>query len=86
MADDHDDGPIDAEEVVRSLEEVRGRLRTAIWALHGMHQDVQALTVDDLAGLEQLMTETVDHLLTPAYEAVSQMLLGANSGGAVTTH
>jgi hypothetical protein len=86
MADDHDDAPIDAEEVVRSLEEVRSRLRTAIWALHGMHQDVQALTVDDLAGLEQLMTETVDHLLTPAYDALGQMLLGANSGGAVTTH
>ena len=32
-----------------------------------------------------LLTETLDHLLSPAYDAVSQML-GATSGGAVTTH
>lgn len=85
MADQQDEGPIDAQEVLRSLEDVRSRLRTAIWALHGMHQDMSALTVDDLADLEHLMTETLDHILSPAYEAVSQ-LLGATSGGAVTTH
>lgn len=85
MADEHEDGPIDAQEILRSLEDVRSRLRTAIWALHGMHQDMAALTVDDLADLEHLMTETLDHVLTPAYEAVSQMI-GATSGGAVTTH
>lgn len=85
MADQHEDAPIDAQEVMRSLEDVRSRLRTAIWALHGMHQDMAALTVDDLADLEHLMTETLDHLLTPVCDAVSQ-LLGATSGGAVTTH
>jgi muconolactone delta-isomerase len=85
MADQHEDGSVDAQEVLRSFEDVRSRLRTAIWALHGMHQDMAALTVDDLADLEQLLTETLDHILTPAYEAVSQML-GAASGGAVTTH
>lgn len=85
MADEHDDAPIDPQEVLRSLEDVRSRLRTAIWALHGMHQDVGSLTVDDLADLEHLMTETLDHVLTPAYEAVSEML-GAAAGGAVTTH
>jgi hypothetical protein len=85
MADQHEDAPIDAQEVVRSLEDVRSRLRTAIWALHGMHQDMAALTVDDLADLEHLMTETLDHLLSPVCDAVGQ-LLGATSGGAVTTH
>jgi hypothetical protein len=86
MADQHqDEGPIDGEEVLRTLEDVRSRLRTTIWALHGMHQDVSSLTVDDLVDLEHLLTETLDHLLSPAYEAVSQMV-GATSGGAVTTH
>ncbi|MBX3025739.1 hypothetical protein KF840_12600 [bacterium] len=86
MSDEHqDEGPIDAQEVLRTLEDVRSRLRTTIWALHGMHQDVSALTVDDLSDLEHLLTETLDHLLSPAYDAVSQML-GATSGGAVTTH
>ena len=85
MADQHEDAAIDAQEVLRSLEDVRSRLRTAIWALHGMHQDMAALTVDDLADLEHLMTETLDHLLSPACDAVTQ-LLGASSGGAVTTH
>lgn len=85
MAEEHDDGPIDAQDVLRSLEDVRSRLRTTIWALHGMHQDMSSLTVDDLADVEHLLTETLDHLLSPAYEAVSQML-GVTSGGAVTTH
>ena len=85
MADEQEDGPIDPQEVLRSLEDVRSRLRTTIWALHGMHQDMGSLTVDDLADLEHLLTETLDHLLSPAYDAVSQML-GASSGGAITTH
>jgi hypothetical protein len=85
MADEHEEAPVEGQDVLRSLEDVRSRLRTTIWALHGMHQDMSALTVDDLADLEHLLTETLDHLLSPAYEAVSQML-GASSGGAVTTH
>jgi hypothetical protein len=85
MADHHEDASIDPQDVLRSLEDVRGRIRTMIWALHGMHQDMGALTVEDLADLEHLLTETLDHILTPAYDAVGQ-LLGAASGGAVTTH
>lgn len=86
MADEHhDDGPIDAQEVLRTLEDVRSRLRTTIWALHGMHQDLSSLTVDDLSDLEHLLTETLDHLLSPAYEAVSHML-GSTHDGAETTH
>ena len=85
MANHHEEAPIDAQEVVRLLDDVRGRLRTAIWALHGMHQDMSALMVEDLADLEHLMTETLDHMLSPACDAVGQ-LLGASSEGAVTTH
>jgi len=85
MAEDHEDGPITAQDVLRTLEDARSRLRTTIWALHGMHQDISSLTVDDLADVEHLLTETLDHLLSPAYEAVSQML-GATPGGAATTH
>lgn len=76
---------VEAQDVLRLLDDVRSRLRTTIWALHGMHQDMNALSVDDLADLEHLLTETVDHVLAPAYEAVTQMI-GITSGGAVTTH
>ena len=86
MPDDKNEAvPVDPQEALHMIDDARSRLRTAIWALHGMHQDMTALTVDDLADLEHLMTETLDHILTPAYEAVSQ-LLGVASGGAVTTH
>lgn len=84
MAEEHGNGT-DAQEVLRSLEDVRSRLRTVIWALHGMHQEMSSLTVEDLSDLEHLLTETLEHLLSPAYEAVNQML-GATPGGAATTH
>jgi hypothetical protein len=85
MADQHEETPVEPQELLRSLDDVRGRIRTTIWALHGMHQDMAALTVEDLADLEHLLTETLDHVLTPACEAVGQ-LLGTSPGGAVTTH
>ena len=85
MADEQRDAPIDGQEMLRLLEDVRSRIRIAVWALHGMHQDMTALCVDDLAELEHLLTETVDHLLAPACEALDHMI-GATSGGAVTTH
>lgn len=75
----------DPQEALRMLDDARSRLRTVIWALHGMHQDLSALTVDDLADIEHLLTEILDSALTPSYETMSQVL-GANSGGAVTTH
>ena len=85
MADDHDESaPIEPQEAVRLIDDARGRLRTAIWALHGMHQDVSALTIDDLADIEHLLTEILDNALTPAYESISQAVGG--SPGAVTTH
>lgn len=85
MSDHHDEMAIDPEEVLRTLDDVRSRLRTAIWALHGMHQDVSGLTTDDLADLEHLLSETLEQLLNPAVDAVGQML-GLSTDGAVTTH
>lgn len=77
--------PIDPQEALHMIDDARSRLRTAIWALHGMHQDVSALTIDDLADIEHLLTEILDSALSPAYEVISQVL-GVSSGGTVTTH
>jgi hypothetical protein len=78
-------GPLDPQEALRLLDDARGRLRTAIWALHGMHQDMNALTVDDIADIEHMLTEVLDNALTPAFDAVTD-LLGTGVSGAVTTH
>ena len=86
MAENQDETmPVDSQEVIHMLDDVRSRLRIAIWALHGMHQDMGALSVDDLADIEHLLTETLDRVLAPASEAVSQ-LLEINPGGPLTTH
>jgi hypothetical protein len=86
MPDEHDESSTpDPQEALRMLDDARSRLRTAIWALHGMHQDLSALSVDDLADIEHLLTEILDNALTPCYEAMSQVL-GADASGAVTTH
>jgi len=87
MPDEHEEStPLDPQEAVRLLDDARGRLRTAIWALHGMHQDLNALSVDDLADMEHLLTEILDNALTPCFEAISQMVGSATTGGAMTTH
>lgn len=86
MADEHDEATaMDSQEVIRLLDDVRSRLRVAIWALHGMHQDMTALSVDDLSDVEHLLSETLDRVLAPASEALSQ-LLETNPGGPLTTH
>ena len=86
MPDEHDESSTpDPQEALRMLDEARSRLRTAIWALHGMHQDLSALSVDDLADIEHLLTEILDNALTPCFDAMSQVL-GADATGAVTTH
>ncbi len=86
MSEFHEEISIDPEEVVRTLDDVRSRLRTAIWALHGMHQDVSALTIDDLADLEHMLSETLEQVLTPAVDAVGQILGVAPDGAVPTTH
>jgi hypothetical protein len=83
--DSNQTAALDPQEALRMLDEARSRLRTVIWALHGMHQDLGALTVDDLADIEHLLTEILDSALTPSYDVISQVL-GTGSGGTVTTH
>lgn len=86
MPDDQNESqPIEPQEALRMIDDARSRLRTVIWALHGMHQDVSALSVDDLADIEHLLTEILDSALTPAFDTFSQVL-GVSPGGAVTTH
>lgn len=82
--DEQDSMPLDPQEALRLLDDARGRLRTAIWALHGMHQDMNALTVDDLADIEHLLTEVLDTAITPSFESIRQVL--GSAPGAVTTH
>ena len=81
----NESSPLDPQEAVRMLDDARSRLRTAIWALHGMHQDLGALSVDDLADIEHLLTEILDNALTPCFETISQVV-GTSPGGAITTH
>lgn len=76
---------LDPQEVLRLMDEARSRLRTAIWALHGMHQDMSALTADDVVDVEHMLTELLDSVLTPAYESLSQ-IVQTNPDGTVTTH
>lgn len=76
---------VDPQELLRMLDEVRGRMRTAIWALHGMHQDMNALTVDDISDIEHLLTDTLEEVLAPAYDTIVQ-LFGSEEGGSITTH
>jgi len=83
--DDHESAPLEPHEALRLLDDARGRLRTAIWALHGMHQDMNALTVDDISDIEHLLTEILENEITPCFETMSQAL-GSAPGGAVTTH
>ena len=81
----NESAPLDPQEALRMIDDARSRLRTAIWALHGMHQDMNALSVDDLADIEHLLTEILDNALTPGYEVISQVV-GTGTSGAVTTH
>ncbi|GIW42510.1 MAG: hypothetical protein KatS3mg076_3087 [Candidatus Binatia bacterium] len=77
---------VDPQEVLRMLDEARSRLRTAIWALHGMHQDMNALTADDISDVEQMLSDALDGMLNPAYDAIAQMFGVTEEGGTVTTH
>ncbi len=84
--DNHESAPLEPQEALRLLDDARGRLRTAIWALHGMHQDLSALTVDDISDIEHLLTEILENEITPCFEVMSQALGAVPAGGAVTTH
>lgn len=85
MPDDmHEGAAMDAQEALRALDAARGRLRTAIWALHGMHQDMSVLTADDISDIEHMLTEILENEIDPSVEALSEMLGPPNAQ--VTTH
>ena len=75
----------DPQEALRVLDDARARLRTVIWALHGMHQDISVLTVDDLSDVEHMLTEVLENALNPCFDAFTE-LFGPSPTGAVTTH
>lgn len=86
MSDDAREATIsDPQEALRVLDDARARLRTVIWALHGMHQDLSVVTVDDLSDVEHMLTEVLENALNPSYDAFTEML-GGTPNGAVTTH
>ena len=66
------------------LTEVRNRLSTVAWALHGMHHESEAPVPDDIAAVEQLVSETIDGPLSEACAALGA-LLGLNPDDASLT-
>lgn len=65
------------ERALQLLSEVRNRLSTVTWALHGMHQESDPPGPDDLAAVEQLVSDTMEGPLREACEAFGT-LLGVN--------
>lgn len=60
--------------VLSLLAQVRNRLTTVAWALHGMHSEQDAPSADDIAGVEQLVTETLEGPFSEAAELVSELI------------
>ena len=85
MADEHHELPLDTQEALRLLDEARARLRTAIWALHGMHQDMNVLTAEDVSDIEHMLTEILEGALHPSCEVLGE-LFGTGTGETITTH
>lgn len=85
MPDEMNDGAaMEPQEALHALDQARGRLRTAIWALHGMHQDMSVLTADDISDIEHMLTEILENEIEPAIEAIGEILGPPNAQ--VTTH
>ncbi len=86
MPADHDHpDTIDPQEALRLLDEARSRIRMVIWALHGMHQDMSVLTVDDISDAEHILTEVLENALNPSVDALGEML-GSGPIESATTH
>ena len=62
------------EKALALLTEVRNRLSTVAWALHGMHHESEPPGPDDLAAVEQLVSDTVDGPLSEACDALGALL------------
>jgi|AMFO01.1.fsa_nt_gi hypothetical protein len=76
---------IKAENVLSLFSQVRSRLNTVAWALHGMHCDEEAPNPEDIAAVEQLVAETVEGPFAEAVQMVATVL-GAEDGESVTKH
>jgi hypothetical protein len=75
MADKSKDSPeMSPEKALGLLSEVRSRLSTVAWALHGMHQESEPPGQDDIAAVEQLVSDTIDGPLTEACTALGTLL------------
>ena len=78
MAPKGKDSPeMSPEKALALLTEVRNRLSTVAWALHGMHHETEPPGPDDLSAVEQLVSDTVEGPLSEACDALGA-LLGVN--------
>jgi hypothetical protein len=76
---------ISPEKALGLLTEVRNRLSTVAWALHGMHHESEPPGPDDLAAVEQLVSDTIDGPLSEACAALGT-LLGYPEDAGLTRH
>ncbi len=84
---EHSKGPeMSPERVLGLLSEVRSRLSTVAWALHGMHHESEPPGPDDLAAVEQLVSDTIDGPLGEACAALGPILGLDSDEDSLTRH
>ena len=87
MADKSKDSPeMSPERALGLLSEVRNRLSTVAWALHGMHHESEPPGPDDLAAVEQLVSDTIDGPLHDAVTALGTLLGLVGDAANLTWH
>ena len=74
------------EKALALLAEVRNRLSTVAWALHGMHHESEPPGPDDLAAVEQLVSDTIEGPLSEACEALGPLLGVSVESDSLTRH
>ena len=74
------------EKALALLTEVRNRLSTVAWALHGMHHESEPPGPDDLAAVEQLVSDTVEGPLSEACDALAALLGVSAESDSLTRH
>ena len=87
MSDQDKESPeISPERVLGLLSEVRNRMSTVAWALHGMHHESEPPGPDDLAALEQLISDTIEGPLGEACAALGPILGLDSDEASLTRH
>jgi len=74
------------EKALALLTEVRNRLSTVAWALHGMHHESEPPGPDDLAAVEQVVSDTIEGPLNEACEALGALLGVSAESDSLTRH